>query len=244
LEENKRLKKVILTFAGGVIAVLLIAGITWYIGDYYHADEAVAGYLREKQKVSVTEIEEGLFFDGPGKEEAMIFYPGAKVEYKSYAPLMQMTAQKGIDCFLVKMPGNLAIFGIDKAEGIFRKYQYEQWYMGGHSLGGAMAASYSSKHMEKVDGVLLLAAYPTKPLKKEGFKVVSVFGSEDEILDRKKLKEGKEYMPKDYSQVCIQGGNHAWFGLYGKQDGDGNAEITHEEQWKQTVDAIKNMRKK
>ena len=45
-------------------------------------------------------------------------------------------------------------------------------------------------------------------------------------------------MPQNYTEICIEGGNHAWFGNYGQQEGDGTASITREEQQKQVVDAV------
>ena len=168
----------------------------------------------------------------------MIFYPGAKVEYTAYVPLFFELAEQGVDCFLVEMPCNLAILGQNKAAGILKDYDYNQWYMAGHSLGGAMAASFSSEHLDEVDGLILLAAYPTKSLVKEDFTVVSVYGSEDRVVNMEKLEAGREYMPEDYTEICIDGGNHAWFGNYGKQDGDGAATISREEQQAQTVKAI------
>lgn len=59
-----------------------------------------------------------VFLDGSGTEHALIFYPGAKVEYTAYVPMFYTLAQQGVDCFVVKMPGNLAAFGMNKAEEI------------------------------------------------------------------------------------------------------------------------------
>jgi len=179
-----------------------------------------------------------LFFDGEGEDTALVFYPGAKVEYTAYAPLMKSLAKSGVDCFLVKMPCNLAIFGVNSADKIIAEFDYKRWYLTGHSLGGAMAATYCTEHLDTLDGLVLLATYPTKPLQADDFSVLSIYGSEDGVLDREKLQAGLKYMPQNYTEICIEGGNHAWFGSYGEQDGDGAAQITHEEQRTQTVRAI------
>ncbi len=118
------------------------------------------------------------------------------------------------------------------------KYPYENLYVSGHSLGGAMAASYAAQHKDALDGVILLAAYPTASLDSDGFTVISLYGSEDKVLNKEKLEAGRAYMPQDYHEVCIEGGNHAQFGAYGEQSGDGKAAISREEQWKQTVEAV------
>lgn len=231
-------KKIVLPLLAGVI--LLITAL-WYVNDYYHTDENVQEYLQKKDSVSVTEMSDGLYLDGPGDNAAMIFYPGAKVEYTAYLPLLSDLAEQGIDCFLIKMPCNLAFFGQNKAKKIMDSYEYDYWYLSGHSLGGAMAASYASGHLESLNGLVLLAAYPTKSLKSDSFSVLSLYGSEDGVLNMEKMEEGKAYMPVDYAEVCIEGGNHAQFGNYGEQKGDHAADISWEEQQAQTVEAILKM---
>ena len=101
-----------------LILLLLAAGCFFYVNDYYHADGSVKECLQGNDSVTVSEIAGGLFLDGPGEENALIFYPGAKVEYTAYAPLFSRLAEQGIDCFLVKMPCNLAFLGQNKASGI------------------------------------------------------------------------------------------------------------------------------
>lgn len=225
-----------------VISFLFIVIVCiWYVNDYYHTDENVQEYLQTKDSVSVTEMPEGLYLDGPGNETALISYPGAKVEYTAYLPLLSELADQGIDCFLIKMPCNLAIFGQNKAKKIMDSYEYDHWYLSGHSLGGAMAASYASGYLESLNGLVLLAAYPTKSLKSDSFSVLSLYGSEDGVLNMEKVEEGKAYMPVDYAEVCIEGGNHAQFGNYGEQKGDHAADISREEQQAQTVEAILKM---
>ena len=224
-----------------VISFLFIVIVCiWYVNDYYK-EENVQEYLQTKDSVLVTEMPDGLYLDGPGDETALIFYPGAKVEYTAYLPLLSELADQGIDCFLIKMPCNLAIFGQNKAKKIMDSYEYDHWYLSGHSLGGAMTASYASGHLESLNGLVLLAAYPTKSLKSDSFSVLSLYGSEDGVLNMEKVEEGKAYMPVDYAEVCIEGGNHAQFGNYGEQKGDHAAEISREEQQAQTVEVILNM---
>ena len=197
--------------------------------------------MQTKASVSVMEMPEGLYLDGPGDETALIFYPGAKVEHTAYLPLLSELADQGIDCFLVKMPCNLAIFGQNKAKKIMDSYEYDHWYLSGHSLGGAMAASYASGHLESLDGLVLLAAYPTKSLKLDSFSVLSLYGNEDGVLNTEKVEEGNSYMPADYAEICIEGGNHAQFGNYGEQKGDHASDISQEKQQAQTVETIMNM---
>ena len=211
-----------------ILIVLVLASVV-YLTDYYPAaeDDGVFKDVRVSQ-------EEGLMtFDGPGTGSALIFYPGGKVEYSAYAPLMSRLAESGIDCFLVDMPVNLAFFGVDKADEIIETNDYNKWFIGGHSLGGVAAAMYAADH--DLDGLILLASYPTDEIDEP---VLSVYGSEDGVLDMEKYEEAKELLPEDSSEVVIAGGNHAQFGDYGEQDGDGVATITADEQQDATVNAI------
>lgn len=233
----KKKKVIIPVFAGVVLLIIAFC----YVSDYYHSDEGVQEYLKGKGAVAITEVSDGLYLDGPGEYTAMIFYPGAKVEYTAYLPLLSDLAEQGIDCFLIKMPCNLAFLGQNKAEKIMDSYEYDHWYLSGHSLGGAMAASYASGHLKSLDGLALLAAYPTKSLESDSFSVLSIYGSKDGVLNMEKVEEGRKLMPADYTEICIENGNHAQFGNYGEQKGDNTADISREEQQRQTVDAILQM---
>ena len=129
------------------------------------------------------------------------------------------------------MPFHLAVFGVNAAERVMKEYSFDEWYIGGHSLGGAMAAFFAAKH--ELDGVLLLAAYPTKPLEEP---MLLLYGSEDSVLSRDPVLNASEY--GDVEEHVLDGGNHAQFGNYGPQKGDGTAEITAEEQQDETVRLI------
>ena len=93
----KKRTKIIIAVSVAVIAVLGIAsGI--YASNYYHA-VGVEAYMASSGGVTVTQIDEGYWFDGPSEDKALIFYPGAKVEETAYAPMMKSLAEQGVDCF-------------------------------------------------------------------------------------------------------------------------------------------------
>lgn len=112
------------------------------------------------------------------------------------------------------------------------------WIMTGHSLGGAMAASYVASHTTDYQGLVLLAAYSTADLTQSGVKVLSVYGSNDGVLNRATYAEDRANLPQDTTECVIDGGIHSYFGTYGHQDGDGEAAITNDEQLDLTADAI------
>ena len=232
---KKRTKIIVVILFAVIVALGIATGI--YANDYYRAVD-VEEYIKSGSGVTVTQIDEGYFFDGPSEDKALIFYPGAKVEETAYAPIMKSLAEQGVDCFLIKMPMKLAILGANKSDDIRAKYDYENYYLAGHSLGGAMAVNYASEHLNDYAGLFLLAAYPTKDLTAAQFPVVFIYGDNDKVLNREKLEVGFTLVPADYKKIEISGGNHAQFGSYGAQDGDSTATITPEEQWKITVDTI------
>ena len=230
------MKKVFIGIAG-FLAICILTFVI-YVNIYSKATDNARSYLGDSKIVDVSKTKTGYFFDGPGTEDALVFYPGGKVEHVAYAPLMHMLAEKGVDCFLVKMPFRLAVFGVNKADKILLAYDYENWYIGGHSLGGAMASAYAYENSHKIKGVVLLGAYSTKDIGNRGLEVLSIYGSNDKVLNMSKYEKNIFNLPKDFTEICIEGGNHALFGDYGKQKGDGTATITDNEQWIATVKAI------
>lgn len=215
-------------------AVVVFAVGAAYVSDYYHASAEVEKYLSDTENVHLLRLSQGILLDGPGEENALIFYPGGKVEYTSYLPLLHGIAAEGTDCFLVRMPMNLAVFGQNKATELMQTYQYQRWFIGGHSLGGAIAARYASDN--DLDGLILLGAYPTKAVDEP---TLELCGSEDRILNWEKREAGDAFLPEGSVTDVIQGGNHAQFGNYAEQKGDGEARISRSEQQSITVQRIR-----
>lgn len=233
--KKKKLKKIYTALIGiGITLILIFATMAIYLGIYYHAQEsATAG----SDSVTMKETDGGYFFDGPGEESALIFYPGAKVEALAYAPLMNSLAEQGIDCFLADMPFRMAIFGSSTAEKFQSEYTYNTWVAAGHSMGGLVISSYAAEHTDSVDGLILLAAYPGDTVP-DSLKMLSIYGSNDGCLNREVYEESREYWPEDTDEYVIDGGNHAQYANYGPQDGDMEAGISGEEQLKITTEKI------
>ena len=221
-----------------MILILLAGGIFLYTTDFYHAEPIALESLNSADGVAIIPTDYGWFFDGPSEEKAMIFYPGGKVEEAAYAPLLRQLAAEGMDACLVRMPLHLALLGIQKADTVMAEHRYEHWYIGGHSLGGVSAAFYAANNTEKLDGVILLAAYPVKQLNNR-LKTVMIYGSEDKVLNMVEFAEHRVLASTDAVVTCIAGGNHSQFGSYGIQKGDGIAQITPEEQIRKTVESIR-----
>lgn len=219
-----------------VFVVLLIALIStefkYYVADYYYAKDY------DVQVEAFAETEDYIVYGDTKSTEGFIFYPGAKVDEAAYAPIMDELAESGICCVVVKMPYHMAIFDTDAAGTVMEQLtEIERWYIGGHSMGGAMAAGYATEHETDLEGLILLAAYPTDELLE--LPVLSIYGSEDGVLNLEKYVKSIP-LAQNLTEYVVEGGNHAGFGNYGIQNGDGTAEIRMEEQWQETVDYILN----
>ena len=224
------------------LAVLLVIGIGGYayMSDYYHADEtALEAMAYQTGRVQTEQDGDVIWFVPEDPTAGLIFYPGGKVEHTAYAPLLHACAENGILCALVRMPGNLAVLDANAADGLRKEYpEISTWYIAGHSLGGAMASNYAAAHSEDFDGLILLAAYSTKDLTGTPLRVLSVYGSEDGVMNRESYEKNRANLPADTTEFVLDGGCHAQFGSYGPQDGDGIPTISGEEQLRQTAEAI------
>ena len=235
----KKRTRIILSVCLTVLLVIEIGGYA-YVSDYYHADETALEAMAYQTDSVQTEQDGNVTWFVPENPVAgLIFYPGGKVEYTAYAPLLRACAENGILCALVQMPGNLAVLDANAADGLQQKYpEVTTWYIAGHSLGGAMASNYAAAHSEDFDGLILLAAYSTKDLTGTTLRVLSVYGSEDGVMNRESYEKNRANLPADTTEVVLDGGCHAQFGSYGPQDGDGVPTISGEEQIRQTAEAI------
>ena len=216
-----------------IVAVVCVV----YVEQYYHATLEAQAALAGVEGVQVSEASNGWLFDGPGEDTILVFYPGAKVEASAYAPLMSRVASSGVDCYLARMPMRLAVLNVDAADPLMEAYDYDHWMVGGHSMGGVSAALYAAESADCVEGLILLAAYPAKPID-DDMVVVSVYGDHDEVLDLEAYEEARGLLPSDMDELVIEGGNHAGFGNYGEQRGDGQASISADVQQDETATAI------
>lgn len=227
------------------VLAILVGSFFIYASIYNHATDNAVSYLQDSTLSEVKDEDDYVTFQPKANKlvtvttQGFIFYPGAKVEYKSYAPLLRNLSDLGITSILVKMPFNLAVFnmnGADKKQNLFPNVT--SWYIGGHSLGGAMACSYLSSHHEDYKGLVLLGSYSTKDLSSyTNLSTLSLLAENDKVLNMEKYNANKKYLPS-LTEMTIQGGIHSYFGDYGIQKGDGTPSISWEEQNKAMVTYI------
>jgi hypothetical protein len=169
----------------------------------------------------------------------LVFYPGGLVEPEAYVSMLAPIAAAGHPVIIVKMPFDLAVFAFRRAEDVVSNIR--PWLIGGHSLGGAMAARFLAREGEgyrTLEGLVLLGAYPADDLSMTDYRVVSIWASEDGLATAEEREETAPLLPPDTEYIIIEGGNHAGFGEYGPQQEDGERLIPLEAQHDQTRAAI------
>ncbi len=178
-----------------------------------------------------------------------IFYPGALVDPRAYAPMARAIAAQGYLVVVVPMPFNLALLATSRAHQVQVFFpQMQTWAIGGHSLGGVAASMFVKSNPDPIKGLVLWASYPadTDSLAQSGVAVVSISATNDKLATPDKINASRPLLPSNTRYVVIDGGNHGQFGWYGKQSGDGDATISREAQQSQivqaTVDLLKTLR--
>ena len=180
---------------------------------------------------------------GVEPQTGLIYYPGGRVDYRAYAPYARAVAEQGYLVVIPRMPFNLAVFDPAEAGSVIDAYpEIQRWVVGGHSLGGAMAANFAKASPDRVHGLLLVASYPADADSLAGtiLPVLSISGSEDGLADTATVEASHALLPADTEFLVIEGGNHAQFGWYGEQPGDNPALISREEQMEQAISATVN----
>lgn len=169
-----------------------------------------------------------------------ILYPGGRVDYRAYAPAARAIAAQGYLVVIPPMPLSLAVLSPGKAAEIISAFpEIRQWAIGGHSLGGAMAANFAYQNPDKITGLVLWASYPasSNDLSGQDIRVASIYGTNDGLATGDKIEASRILLPADTRWSAIPGGNHAFFGWYGEQAGDSPADITRDEQQELVVRA-------
>lgn len=221
-----------------IVLLIVLIGVSGFIAwaaNPASPEVAAMAALESDSEVKVSFYGQGVFFSplAGQQQTALIFYPGGRVDYRAYAPTLHKIAALGYPVYLVRMPLSLAVFAPNRAENIISQNPgISKWVIGGHSLGGAMAANYAYNNQDQISGLLLWASYPTESNSLMGseIKVTSISGSLDGLATTEDINNSVWFLPADTQFVKIDGGNHAQFGYYGSQNGDNPAEISREAQ--------------
>ena len=222
------------------ITIILFGFLAWAYTPPAPMPEATAA-LQSDSQVTVS-TEKWLVFEPnePSKNTAFIIYPGGRVDFRSYAPTARAIAAEGYLTVIAPMPLNLAVFGANTANDIINAFpQVTSWAIGGHSLGGAMAAQFAHDNPLKIKGLVLWAAYPASETNLSSYSIsaITIHGTNDGLVSEEQIRNSLTQLPSTTTRVEIADGNHAQFGWYGDQPGDNAATISRELQQSQIVNA-------
>lgn len=232
-----------LVAAVGVIglAVALAGFSVWALTPPPPMPEALAA-LQSDAQVTVVQ-NDWLEFTPTGAKPTtgLIFYPGGRVDPRAYAPAAKAIAAAGYTVVIAPMLLNLAVFSPNRADAVISAHpEVTTWTIGGHSLGGAMAANYVYTHPKPIHTLILWAAYPADGnslAARTDLHVASISGERDGLATPADIDASRARLPSDAHFTAIAGGNHAQFGWYGAQSGDNEATISRADQQRAIVAA-------
>jgi hypothetical protein len=237
---RKNWKSVAVIAVGILIASFAVGLIIWISGTLGPSEQALL-ILQSDNEVRIIQESDLIVFEPTASQPSsgFILYPGARIDFRSYSPLLHEIAERNHLVIALRSPLNLAFFNANGADEVIAAYpQITNWVIGGHSLGGVVAASYVARR-PTISGLVLWASYPADDsLMDTSAKVLSIYGSNDRISTSVEVLKSQELLPPDAIFIEIPGGNHSQFGSYGLQPGDGEATISAEEQWAQITDAM------
>lgn len=220
---------------GRAVVLALVAALAWLNPFAYQAASAVAA-----SEISVAETPTAITMSPVGRQatRGLVFYPGAKVEARAYADILRPAVDAGILVVILKEPLNLSLLDGNQARGAMSDNPgITTWAVGGHSLGGVSASSFALNNKD-VEGLLLFASYPLDSLRdRADLKVLSISGTEDGLSTPGKIDASRQLLPSDAAFLAVQGGNHAYFGDYGEQPGDGEPAVARDVAQKQISSA-------
>ena len=235
---RSRVLKAVLATAG----LLLVGGIAvflWSAPPQPLLPESTAA-LASPAPVAFGEDHGNLVYTpvGAAPKTGLVLYPGGKVPPAAYAPQARAIAELGYLVVVVAVPFNLAVFGIDSAGPVIADHQeIDHWAVGGHSLGGSMAAQFIDSHPDQVEGLVLWASYSAADLSSDGLTVLSAYGTLDTGVPNYTSPANLAKLGNGVTSAVIDGGNHEQMGWYTGQPNDPPATISRTDQQTQVVGA-------
>ncbi|MFC4102862.1 alpha/beta fold hydrolase [Paenibacillus xanthanilyticus] len=228
-----------------LVCLLAIALVTAYrIAVFEPSDKAIVALMSDS-RVRVSSSSEWWLLEpaqGDRKSPGVIVYPGLLADAAGYSPWARMLAERGYPVYLVKMPLHFSPLAPERATHILNKHPREAFVIGGHSLGGAVAARYAASHRERVEGLFLIASFIDREAGKEvvGLPVLQVAATKDGIITLNVSDREREQLPGTTEYVNIRGGNHQQFASYAEEWQDYPPAISEAEQLSLTAGALEN----
>lgn len=225
------LKRFLVALAA-VLVVAVTLGFVWTLNPS-QAEQAAYDAAMANPNV-ITEVQGDFIViqpkDGQPKV-GLLFYPGMHVASEAYTfKLASIVEATGIGIVVGRPPLSMAFLAINQADDMRRLLpEVETWYVGGHSMGGAVACLYAKSNADALDGVILFGTYCGSDLASTDLRVLIISGGNDGLFPPDEIESKRSDLPASARVEIIPGMNHAQFGNYGEQFGDAPALISDDE---------------
>ncbi|TYP71242.1 alpha/beta fold hydrolase [Paenibacillus methanolicus] len=235
---EERLRRTL--FLACLLAIALVAA--YRIAVFEPSDKAILALMSDN-RVRVSSSSGWWLLEpvqGVRKSPGVIVYPGLLADAAGYSPWARMLAERGYPVYLVKMPLNFSPLATERATRILNEHPQESFVIGGHSLGGAVAARYAAAHRERVKGLFLIASFIDREAGEDvgGMPVLQVAATKDGIVTLNVSDREREQLPGTTEYVNIRGGNHQQFASYAEEWQDYPPAISEAEQLSLTAGAL------
>jgi len=210
---------------GGVVVLLAAAAGAIWLGTPYHGQEEGIAAVEDDPDVALGRTPGGGYVlrpPGNPTDVGLVVYPGARVHPDAYvAAMAPLAAADEVTVVVPRMPLNFGLLDHRAASNALAAHpQIDEWYVGGHSVGGVAACRYAKHADGRLAGLVLLASYCDVDLRTTDLRVLSLTGEADAVLDRGAYRAATSRLPADWTEVSLPGVNHTQFGDYRGQPGD------------------------
>lgn len=233
--KRKTLLKILLLIA---VVIILLFGIQWITYERQPLPKAIAA-LESDNFVQVTR-KPWLTFSPVKSAPAtgFIFYPGGRISHLGYSDFMRTIALQGYLVVVPQMPFNIAAANPDVASEIIKSHpEITRWVIGGHSVGGTMAAQFTKTHAGMIAGLVIWASYPADnvDLSASSIPVALIYGSLDPAANDESVLARRRLLPESALVVRIDGGDHHQFGSYEINPEDRHATLDRNSQMEKII---------
>lgn len=176
---------------------------------------------------------------GDVSERTLVFFPGALVDPRAYAPLAHAVAKEGFRVILIDLPRRGAFGGADSPELRMRVDRAlasvagsGSVVLGGHSRGAVVASSTAARGLPNLGGVVLIGTSHPRDVDLSGLSVpvTKIVGTRDGLASPGEVRQNESLLPEHTRWIWVEGGNHSQFGWYGFQPMDRRATVPAAEQ--------------
>ena len=219
-----------------LVLVLAVIAFVFYASMVMAGDRGAAIEAWENPAVSISSTDHSIVMapSGEASGAGLVFIPGAKVDPFAYLyKLSGIVESSGVTVVITKPTLNLAFFD-QRPLALFQDDAPDvtRWFVGGHSLGGVRACQLAGAPGDgaEVAGLVLFGSYCANDLSSTGLEVLSIGGSEDALSTPEKIGAASSLLPDDTRFKQVEGLNHAGFGDYGTQPGDGVSTLGNDDE--------------